>query len=114
MSFAEKLKQTNLNAATLYGAAPEAMRAFQGLMRAATKDGVLSKRTKELMALLIAVYAHCEGCIVFHVNAAIEQGVSRDELSEALSVVIEMGGGPATVYAAMALAAFDELKGVAE
>jgi AhpD family alkylhydroperoxidase len=110
MSYEEKLKQTNRNSVALYKAAPKTMQAFQSLMRSATDDGALSKRMKELIALAIAVHAHCEGCIVFHVNAALTQGASREEVSEALGVAIEMGGGPAAVYAGTALAAFDELK----
>jgi AhpD family alkylhydroperoxidase len=110
MSFQEKLKLTNRNSAALYRAAPKTMQAFQGLMRSATEDGALSKRIKELIALAIAVHAHCEGCIIFHVNAALAEGASREEISETLAVAIEMGGGPAAVYSGTALAAFEELK----
>jgi AhpD family alkylhydroperoxidase len=90
------------------------MRAFQGMMRAASSEAALSKRVKELMALAIAVHARCEGCVVFHVSMAIAHGASRDEVSEALAVAVEMGGGPAAVYAGSAIVAFDELKGKAE
>ena len=111
MSFSEKLRKTHGEAMTLYKAIPETLQAYQGLMKAASKEGVLSGRVKELMALSIAVRAQCEGCIVFHVNAAIKHGASREEVAETLSIAIEMGGGPATVYSGMALAVFDELKG---
>jgi AhpD family alkylhydroperoxidase len=114
MSFQEKLKQTNRNSVALYKSAPKTMQAFQSLMRSATEDGALPKRMKELIALAIAVHAHCEGCIIFHVNAALAAGASREEISETLAVAIEMGGGPAAVYAGTALAAFDELKETAK
>lgn len=87
------------------------MQAFQGIMKAVAKDGALSSKIKELMALAIAISGRCEGCIVFHVQNAIRHGASREEVVDTISVAIEMGGGPSTVYGGKALAAFDELKG---
>lgn len=95
----------------LYKAVPEVMRSFQGLMTIVGKDGALSVKTKELMALAVAISSKCEGCLVFHVQNAIRHGASREEVAETIAVTIEMGGGPSTVYGAKALAAFDELKG---
>jgi AhpD family alkylhydroperoxidase len=64
---------------------------------------------KELIAVAIAVDKGCGDCILFHVANAKKHGATRDELSEALVVCIEMGGGPGAVYAARALAAYDEI-----
>lgn len=97
-------------AVALYKAVPDVMRSFQGLMSAVGKEGVLSVKTKELMALAIAISSKCEGCLVFHVQNAIKHGASREEVAETIAVSIEMGGGPSTVYGGKALAAFDELK----
>jgi AhpD family alkylhydroperoxidase len=94
----------------LYKAAPDVMQAFQGIMRTASKDGALSSKIKELMALAIAISGRCEGCIVFHVQNAIKHSATREEVVDTISVAIEMGGGPSTVYGGKALAAFDELK----
>ncbi len=71
--------------------------------------GAISARIKELMAAAIAVHARCEGCILYHVNAAVKRGATREELTEAPGVAIEMGGGRARVYRGKALATFDEL-----
>ena len=61
------------------------------------------------MAIAIAVATRCEGCIVFHVRSAIKHGATREELADTIGVAIEMGGGgPAAVYGADALAAFDQ------
>ena len=98
-------------AVELFKAAPGPMRAFRGLMDAATTDGALNPATKELMAVAIAIATHCEGCIVFHVRAAAKHGANRDQLADTIGVAIEMGGGPAAVYGADALAAFDQLAG---
>lgn len=74
-----------------------------------SKDGAIALRTKELMALAIAIAIRCEGCILHHVSAALKHGASRQEVVETITVAIEMGGGPSTVYGATALAMFDEV-----
>jgi AhpD family alkylhydroperoxidase len=106
-----KLQQVRANAGRLYKAAPEQMKAFQSLVTTSSKEGTLSTRHKELTALAIAIATHCEGCVVHHVDAALRHGASREEVAETIAVAVEMGGGPATVYGAMALAAFDEFAG---
>jgi AhpD family alkylhydroperoxidase len=98
-------------AVALFKAAPGPMRAYRGLMEEATKPGQFDAKTKELMALAIAIAMRCEGCIVFHVRAAAKHGATREQLAETIGVAVEMGGGPAAVYGAEALAAFDQLKG---
>ncbi|MFB9268502.1 carboxymuconolactone decarboxylase family protein [Bradyrhizobium erythrophlei] len=103
-----KLQQVRGNAAQLFKAAPEPMKAFQSLVTATSKDGALSVRHKEPIALAIAIATRCEGCIVHHVDAARRHGATREEVAETIGVAVEMGGGPATVYGATALAAFDE------
>ena len=102
-------QETRLQGAALYKAIPDTIAAFQGLMKAASKDGALPVKIKELMAVAISISVRCEGCIVFHVQNAIRHGASRAEVAETIAVAVEMGGGPATVYGGKALAAFDEL-----
>ena len=60
--------------------APDVMTSFMGLHQAVTADGALSKRTKELMALAIAITVRCDGCIAFHVKDALEAGATRGEI----------------------------------
>ena len=50
----------------------------------------------------------CQGCITYHARAALKKGASREEVVEAIAVAVEMGGGPAVVYGAEALTAFDQ------
>jgi AhpD family alkylhydroperoxidase len=108
--FRSKSQRLKRDAANLFKAAPEPMKAFHSLMIASSKDGVLSSRYKELMALAIAIATRCEGCIIHHVEAASRHGSQREEIVETICVAVEMGGGPASVYGAMALAAYDEGK----
>ncbi|MDX2346338.1 MAG: carboxymuconolactone decarboxylase family protein [Legionella sp.] len=87
---------------------PDVMKGFGALAGAATKDGALNKKTKELIAMALAVANHCQGCIGFHAQALIKLGTTREELLETLSMAIYMGGGPSLMYAAEALEAFEE------
>ena len=96
-------------AANLFKAAPDAMRAFRGLAEESAKAGALDSKTKELMSLGIAVAVRCEGCIVYHVKAALRHGATRDEVAETVAVAVQMGGGPSVVYGGEALEAFDQL-----
>jgi AhpD family alkylhydroperoxidase len=87
---------------------PDVMNGLAAISLSATKDGVLDKKTKELIALALGVAAKCDGCIGFHVQALVQLGVTKEELLEALGMAIYMGGGPSSVFAAYALKAFDE------
>ena len=109
LRFRDAIRTLKQEAAALFKAAPEPMRAFQSLMTTASKDGVLSARMKELMALAISISIRCEGCILHHIDAARRHGASRSEIAETIAVALEMGGGPAAVYGAVALAAYDEV-----
>jgi len=88
--------------------APETMKGFSAMAKAATDDGVLDKKTKELIALAIGVAARCDGCIGFHAKAARKLGATREEVAETLGMTIYLGGGPALMYAADALRAYDQ------
>lgn len=94
---------------TLFKAAPSVMTPYSQLVKAASSDGALDSKTKELMAFSISITIRCEDCIVFHLRAALGHGASRGEVIEAISVAIEMGGGPSVVYGARALEALDEM-----
>jgi AhpD family alkylhydroperoxidase len=87
---------------------PETMQAFNGLAAAATKAGALDKKTKALLALAIGVSPRCDGCIGFHMRALVRLGATREEVEETLGMAVYMGGGPALMYAADAVAAFEQ------
>lgn len=87
----------------------EAMMGFGQLAKAAMAEGAVSEKHKELIALAIGVTQHCSGCIGFHVKALHRLGCTRQELDEMLAVCVYMGGGPALMYAAEAVKAFESL-----
>jgi len=92
----------------LRGGAPEAMKAFSALAQAAVKPGALDTKTKELVALGISVAIRCDPCVAFHAEAAAKQGATRAEVLETVATAIYMGAGPAAMYAAATLEAFDQ------
>jgi AhpD family alkylhydroperoxidase len=58
----------------------------------------------------VGVAAHCDGCIGFHIEALVKLGASKQEVEEALGMAVYMGGGPALMYAADALAAYQQFE----
>jgi len=103
------VQNINENLVSLRKAQPDAMQAFGQLARAAMTEGAISAKHKELMALAIGITQHCSGCIGFHVKALHKLQCTRAELEEMLSVCVYMGGGPALMYTAEALKAWDTM-----
>ena len=89
---------------------PDTYAAFRDVHKAALTDGALSPVVKELMAVAISVADECEGCIAAHARGAARLGATEEQYAEMLSVTILMRGGPATIYAPKAWAAFKEFK----
>jgi AhpD family alkylhydroperoxidase len=89
---------------------PETMQGFTALALAASRPGALDKKVKELIALAIGVATRCDGCIGFHSEALAKMGAGRAEVEEALGMAVYMGGGPALMYAADAIAAFEQFQ----
>jgi AhpD family alkylhydroperoxidase len=86
----------------------DTLQGFTAMAQAATKDGALDQKTKELIALAIGVSTRCDGCIGFHTEALVKLGTTRAEFEEVLGMAVYMGGGPSLMYAADALMAFDQ------
>jgi len=87
---------------------PEVMKAFSAMAKAATDAGALDSKTKELIALGIAVAIRCDGCVAFHAQAAVRHGATRDEVMETMGMALYMGAGPSLMYAAQAVEAYDQ------
>jgi AhpD family alkylhydroperoxidase len=87
---------------------PEVMKAFAAVSQAALAPAALDTKTKELIALAIAVALRCDDCIAFHVKSALQHGASRAEVLEALGMA--MGAGPSVMYASHALDAFQQFE----
>jgi AhpD family alkylhydroperoxidase len=111
-AYRELTQSITRNLAPLRADTPAVMKAFNELGKAASAEGALDKKTKELIALALGVAARCDGCIGFHMQALVKLGTTRAEIEEVLGMSVYMGGGPSLMYSANALAAFEEFNEV--
>ena len=86
--------------------APDLARGYRMLVSSRTKSGALDAKTRELMALAVAVTLRCDGCITTHVDLARKQGATSDEITDALGVAVMVNAGAALVYSARTIDAF--------
>lgn len=108
MDWKEFLAETESNIGTLTKEIPQTAKGFGQMGQAAKADGALSEKTKEFIALGIAIATRCDSCIGFHVRSLVRLEATREELCEALAMATYMGGGPSYAYSGKALKAYDE------
>lgn len=99
----EQLAQNRNTAKILAEANPGLVSAFHGLNAAQGSNGALDPKTRELIAIAVAVTTRCEGCIAAHAQAARRLGVTEAELSDALGTAIALNAGAAYTYSVKAL-----------
>ncbi|WP_408021692.1 carboxymuconolactone decarboxylase family protein [Siccirubricoccus phaeus] len=87
---------------------PELVKGFGALSRGAATTQHLDAKTRELIALAVAITTRCDGCIDAHVRKAKVAGASREEMAEALGVAIALNAGAAFTYALHVLDAVGE------
>ena len=109
MNWTDKISETRDQLRVLNRAIPETTKGFAVLSKAVKDGGVLDVKTKEFVALAISVSERCDPCIGFHIEALMKAGGTREELGDVLAMCVQMGGGPALMYTAKALACWDEL-----
>jgi AhpD family alkylhydroperoxidase len=109
-NYAELTKRISGDIRKLRKDIPDTMQAFSALAQAATRDGALDRKTKELIALALGVAARCDGCIGFHTETLVKLGATRQEVEETLGMAVYMGGGPSLMYAADAISAFEQFE----
>jgi AhpD family alkylhydroperoxidase len=87
---------------------PDTINGYIGVSSAGQKKNLLGAKTRELIALAVAVTLRCDGCITVHTEAAIKQGASKDEIAEALGVAAAVNAGATLVYSTRVMDAFKE------
>jgi AhpD family alkylhydroperoxidase len=110
-SYPEITAEVSRGVAALRVDQTETLRGFSSLAQAATRAGALDAKTKELIAMALSVAARCDPCLGFHAQALVKLGCTRGEFSEMLGMCVYMGGGPALMYAAHAMDAFEQFGG---
>ncbi|MCY1163912.1 alkylhydroperoxidase [compost metagenome] len=79
---------------------PDTLRGYQMLSGAGEKTAHLDAKTRELIAVAVAVTTRCDGCITVHTAQALKAGATREEIAEALGVAVALNAGAAMVYSA--------------
>lgn len=114
MSYKTDTAELRTELRALHKLNPETAKGFSALSTGAMTDGTLDKKSREFVALAIAVTQRCTPCINLHVEALMKVSATREELGSVLAMCVQMGGGPAMMYAAHALAAWDEFTAAAQ
>ena len=81
--------------------------AFHDFGEAVFAPGALSTPTKHLIAAAVAHVTQCPYCIKGHTRAALREGISNEELMEAIWVAAEMRAGAAFAHSLIAIAEMD-------
>jgi AhpD family alkylhydroperoxidase len=84
---------------------PETGQAFANFSETVFKDGALSSKFKNLIAIAVAHVTQCPWCIDGHVRGAKRLGATDEEIAEAIYVAAEMRAGAALSHAGIAMAA---------
>ena len=69
-----------------------AIKRFVGLDKTVYKEGALSVANKELLGLVASAVLRCNDCIDYHLERCVEEGFSKAEIDEAMSVALIIGG----------------------
>lgn len=83
---------------------PKMLQAYGALEQAAAAEG-LDEKTRELIAIAVAITTRCESCISVHAEKAIKAGATDAEIAGALATAISLNAGTAYTYALRALEA---------
>jgi AhpD family alkylhydroperoxidase len=78
---------------------PDIVKGFVALSNGAAHTKHLDAKTREFIALAVAITTKCDGCIDAHARKAKAAGATKEEIAEALGVAIALNAGAAYTYA---------------
>ena len=55
-------------------------------------EGALNIKTKELLGLVASTVLRCDDCIKYHLETCYKEGVSKEEMMEAMGIATLVGG----------------------
>ena len=88
----------------------QVVRRFFALDSQTYRAGALDVKTKELMGLSASMVLRCDDCIAYHVAQCKQAGVTREELFEAFSVSLVVGGSIVIPHLRRAVDFLDQLE----
>lgn len=108
MTHSEILDELRQPVKDLGGHIPGVFEGYGALSAAVFGDGALDAKTKEPIALAIAVTKRCDGCMASHARRAARRGPTAEVVADALGVAILMNGRPGRGHAPRAFEVFQE------
>ena len=106
----QAMQDVNRSLSELRSQAPEEMKCFSQFMDKVLAPDALDLKTKELIALGMALTARCKYCIGMHTQSCLAAGATEKEIWEVAAVAVMMGGGPALTYTAELYKALQEFR----
>jgi AhpD family alkylhydroperoxidase len=88
----------------------QVVRRFFALDTQTYQAGALDLKTKELLGLVASLVLRCDDCISYHVAQCKDAGVNRDEMFEAFSVGLVVGGSIVIPHLRRAVDFLDQLE----
>lgn len=88
----------------------QVVRRFFALDTQTYQAGALDVKTKELLGLVASMVLRCDDCISYHVAQCKEAGVNREEMFEAFSVGLVVGGSIVIPHMRRAVDFLDKLE----
>jgi len=82
---------------------------FFALDNKAYVDGAIPVKYKEMMGLVGSMVLRCNDCIFYHLDRCVQEGVSREELHEAMNIALIIGGSIVIPHLRYAFEMIDEL-----
>ena len=73
------------------------------------RDGALPAKFKEMLGLVASLVLRCDDCVKYHIIRCHEEGISNEEMEEALSIGLVVGGSIVIPHLRRAFEAWDEL-----
>ena len=77
---------------------PAVLKSLYSFRREVFKNGALSSKEKELIALALSCTLKCEKCLTHHAEEAKKQGATPEEILEAIEVAMYMSGPSAMIW----------------
>ena len=87
------------------------IRRFFALDSRAYEAGALNEKTKELLGLATSAVLRCDDCVLYHLIRCVEEDASDEELMEAMSIGLVVGGSIVIPHLRRAVDRLDELRG---
>ncbi len=73
--------------------------------------GALDVKTKELLGLVASTVLRCDDCVKYHLETCHKEGLSKEEVMEALSIATLVGGTIVIPHLRRAYEFWEELEG---